>query len=266
MAFEELKQKQSVVWGTGPYQNITETITDIHARVIERLAPQPGMKWLDLACGTGAAAELAAEKGAAVTGVDLAPALIETAEERARERNLDIDYRVGDCENLEFEDGSFDVVSSTCGVMFAPDHEASARELARVVKPGGRIGLANWTPAEKGLAAIFRIMKPFQPTPPAGAGYPFDWGDEQHVKDLLGDSFDLEIERGISPLRLPSGEAYWQLFSSSYGPTRTLSESLDDDKREELHRSWVEFADTELASNGGIEHQREWVLVHGTRR
>jgi SAM-dependent methyltransferase len=266
MAFEELKAKQSVVWGTGPYQNVTETIRDIHGRVIDALDPQPGVKWLDLACGTGAVAERAAERGADVTGVDLAPGLIETAKERAAERGLEIDYRVGDCENLEFDDGAFDVVSSTCGVMFAPDHAASARELARVVNPGGRIGLANWTPAEKGLAALFRIMKPFQPTPPDGIGFPFDWGDEQHVNDLLGDAFDLEIERGISPLRLPNGEAYWMLFSSSYGPTRTLSESLDDERREELHRSWVDFADTELADDGEIEHKREWILVLGTRR
>jgi SAM-dependent methyltransferase len=266
MAFEELKAKQSVVWGTGPYQNVTETIQDIHERVIDALDPGPGVKWLDLACGTGAVAERAAERGADVTGVDLAPGLIETAKERARERGLEIDYRVGDCENLELDDGAFDVVSSTCGVMFAPDHVASARELARVVKPGGRIGLANWTPAEKGLAALFRIMKPFQPTPPDGIGFPFDWGDEQHVNDLLGDAFDLEIERGISPLRLPNGEAYWMLFSSSYGPTRTLSESLDEERREELHRSWVDFADTELAEDGEIEHKREWILVLGTRR
>ena len=100
MAFEELKSKQSVMWGTGPYQNITETIVDIHERVIERLDPQPGLKWLDLACGTGAVAELAAGQGADVTGVDLAPGLIETAKERAKERGLNIDYRVGDCENL----------------------------------------------------------------------------------------------------------------------------------------------------------------------
>lgn len=265
MAFEELKQRHSVVWGTGPYQNITETITDIHERVIDRLEPRPGVKWLDLACGTGAVAELAAERGADVTGIDIAPVLIETAKERAAERGLDIDYRVGDTEKLELADGSFDVVSSTCGVMFSPDHEATARELARVVKPGGRIGLVNWTPAEEGLAALFRIMKPFQPPAPEGVGYPFDWGDEQHVRDLLGDSFDLELERGVSPLRLPNGEAYWELFSSSYGPTRTLAESLDDERREELHRSWVEFADS-LSSNGGIEHRREYLLVLGTRR
>jgi SAM-dependent methyltransferase len=265
MPFEELKQRHSVVWGTGPYQNITDTITDIHAVVIERLDPQPGVKWLDLACGTGAAAELAAERGADVTGIDIAPALIETAKERAAERGLDIDYRVGDAENLELEDASFDVVSSTCGVMFAPDHEATARELARVVKPGGRIGLVNWTPAEDGLAALFRIMKPFQPPAPEGVGYPFDWGDEQHVRKLLGEAFDLELEGGVSPLQLPSGEAYWELFSSSYGPTRTLAENLDDERREELRRSWVEFADS-LSSNGGIEHRREYLLVLGTRR
>ena len=265
MPFEELKQRHSVVWGTGPYQNITDTITDIHAVVIERLDPQPGVKWLDLACGTGAAAELAAERGADVTGIDIAPALIETAKERAAERGLDIDYRVGDAEQLELEDASYDVVSSTCGVMFAPDHEATARELARVVKPGGRIGLVNWTRAEDGLAALFRIMKPFQPPAPEGVGYPFDWGDEQHVRELLGEAFDLELEGGVSPLQLPSGEAYWELFSSSYGPTRTLAENLDDERREELRRSWVEFADS-LSSNGGIEHRREYLLVLGTRR
>jgi SAM-dependent methyltransferase len=265
MPFEELKQRHSVVWGTGPYHNITETITDLQEAVVGRLDPQQGLTWLDLACGTGATAELAATRGADVTGIDIAPALIETAKERASERGLEIDYRVGDCEDLDLPDASFDVVSSTCGVMFAPDHEATARELARVVKPGGRIGLGNWTTDPNGLAALFRIMKPFQPPAPEGVGFPFDWGDEQHVRDLLGDSFDLEFDRGVSPLALPNGEAYWELFSSSYGPTRTLAENLDDEKREELRRSWVEFADG-LAANGGIEHRREYLLVLGTRR
>src|SRR5262245_65864974 len=131
MAFEELKSKQSVLWGNGPYQNITETLTDLHDRVVDRLAPSDGVTWLDLACGTGAMAELAAKRGADVTGIDLAPALIETAKERAQGQRLDIDYRVGDCENLDVEDGSFDAVSPTCGVMFSPDHEATARGLAR---------------------------------------------------------------------------------------------------------------------------------------
>lgn len=265
MAFEELKSKQSVMWGTGPYQNITETITDIHEQVLDRLDPQPGETWLDLACGTGAVSERAAQRGAAVTGVDLAPVLIETAQERAQEHGLDIDYRVGDCERLELESASFDIVSSTCGVMFAPDHEATAGELARVVKPRGRIALANWTP-EGGLAKMFAMMKPFAPPPPAAAGSPFAWGDEEHVRELLGEAFDLELERHVSHLRISSGEEYWQLFSSSYGPTRTLAESLEDDRHEEFHRAWVDFFEANYRSNGEIDHDREWLLVYGTRR
>jgi len=265
MPFEELKSKQSVMWGTGPYQNITETIADIHEAVVDRLDPQPGDAWLDLACGTGAVSEGAARRGADVTGIDLAPALIETAKERAQDQGLEIDYRVGDCENLAVEDGAFDKLSSTCGVMFAPDHEATAHELARVVKPGRRIGLANWTP-EGGLAKMFAMMKPFQPPPPEGAGVPFQWGSEDHVRELLGDVFELEFERNVSHLRIGSGEDYWQLFSSSYGPTKTLSDSLEDDRREEFHQAWVDFFESNYRDDGEIDHDREWLLVVGTRR
>jgi ubiquinone/menaquinone biosynthesis C-methylase UbiE len=265
MAFEELKSKQSVMWGTGPYQNITDTITDIHEIVLDRLGPGPGVQWLDLACGTGAMAERAAKGGADVIGIDLAPALIDTAKERAQEQGLEIDYRVGDCEKLDVEDGTFDTVSSTCGVMFAPDHEATAGELARIVKPGGRVGLANWTP-EGGLAKMFGMMKPFAPPPPEGAGVPFQWGSEDHVQELLGDAFDLELERHVSHLRIGSGEDYWQLFSSSYGPTKTLAESLEDDRRDEFHQAWVDFFESNYRSNGEIDHDREWLFVLGTRR
>jgi ubiquinone/menaquinone biosynthesis C-methylase UbiE len=112
VAYEELKQRQSVMWGDGPYQNITETIRDLQELVVERLDLQPGDRWLDLATGTGAVAELAAKRGARVTGLDLAPALIETARERAAEEGLEIEYVVGDCENLQFPDASYDKVSS----------------------------------------------------------------------------------------------------------------------------------------------------------
>jgi ubiquinone/menaquinone biosynthesis C-methylase UbiE len=263
VAYEELKQRQSAMWGNGPYQRITETITDIHDVVIERLDPQAGDRWLDLACGTGAVAERAAAAGANVIGIDLAPILIETAKERADEAGLEIDYRVGDAENLDLPDGSFDKVSSTFGIMFAPDHEAVAKELARVTAPGGRIALVNWTP-EGGLGKLFKVMAPYQPAPPPSS--PFDWGKEDRVRELLGDSFDLEIEEHVSTLRTSSGEEYWDLFSSSYGPTKTLVESLDDDRREELHRDWVDFFEQNYRSNGEIAHTREYLLVLGTRR
>jgi ubiquinone/menaquinone biosynthesis C-methylase UbiE len=264
MAFEELKQRQSVMWGNGPYQRITETIADIHELVIARLDPQPGQRWLDLACGTGAVSERAARAGAEVVGVDLAPVLVETARERANEQRLAIDYRVGDCERLEgVDEASFDKVSSTCGIMFAPDHQATARELARVVRPGGRIGLANWTP-EGGLGRMFKMMAPFQPSPPPSS--PFDWGREERVRELLGDSFDLEIDEHVSTLETSDGEEYWQLFSTSYGPTKTLAASLPEERREEFHRAWIDFFEAQYREGERVVHKREYLLILGTRR
>jgi ubiquinone/menaquinone biosynthesis C-methylase UbiE len=262
MAYEELKERQSKMWGTGPYQRITETITDIHDVVLERLGPEAGDRWLDLATGTGAVAERAAAAGADVTGLDLAPALIETAKERAGQLGLEIDYMVGDVERLPFDDASFDKVSSSCGIMFAPDHEASARELGRVTRPRGRIALANWTPTG-GLAKMFKVMAPYQPAPPPSS--PFDWGDEARVHELLGEAFELELEERVSTLRTPSAEAYWELFSTSYGPTKTLADSLGD-RRENLHRDWVEFFEKNYKTNGEIAHTREYLLILGTRR
>jgi SAM-dependent methyltransferase len=264
MAYEELKQRHSAMWGNGPYQRITETVADVHEHIVDELHPTPGTRWLDLATGTGAVAELATRGGASVTGVDLAPVLIETARERAAELGLDIDYRVGDCERLDLADGAFDVVSSTFGVMFAPDHAATARELARVTISGGRIGLACWTP-DGGLGRMFRMMSAFQPAPPPSS--PFDWGDRDIVEGLLGRDFELTIEERVSTLHMESGEAYWELFSSSYGPTKTLAESLDDDRREELRRTWVEFFERDYPRHGGgIAHPREYLMILGRRR
>jgi ubiquinone/menaquinone biosynthesis C-methylase UbiE len=262
MAYEQLKQRQSVMWGVGPYQRITETLVDVHDRVVAELAPQPGRDWLDLACGTGAVAELAAARGATVTGVDLAPVLIATARGRAERQGLEIDYRVGDCEQLELADASFDAVSSTFGVMFAPDQEATARELARVTRPGGQIALANWTPAG-GLGRMFAVMAPYLPARPPSS--PFAWGDEARVTELLGEWFELDISEHTSTWRLPSGEAFWELFATSYGPTKTLIDGLGD-RAEELHRNWVDFFETNYRANGEVAHVREYLLVRGRRR
>ena len=245
---------------------MTDTLVDTHDMVVGRIAAQPGERWLDLATGTGAVARKAARAGARVTGIDLAPVLIETAQREAEEEGLDIDFRVGDCENLEgIETGSFDIATSTCGVMFAPNHEATASELARVVRPGGRIAMVNWTP-EGGVGELFMLMKPFQPPPPEGLRPPFDWGRRDRLEELLGDAYDLNIEEHVSPIVVPSAEDYWQLFVTSYGPTKTLAESLDDDRREELHQSWVDFFESKYRDGDQIVHPRQYLLVLGTRR
>ncbi len=257
MAFEELKERQSVVWGSGRFDDA----------LVEALAPRPGERWLDLACGTGAVAERAARAGARVTGVDLAPALVETAQRRAAELGLEIDYRVGDAERLDgIGDASFDVVSSSFGAIFAPDQAAVVRELARVVvRPGGRLGLTSWTP-DGGIGRLFEMQSEFQPPLPPGAGDPLDWGRAEHVESLLGDAFHLTIEERTSTFTMGSAEEMWQLFLANLGPLKTLAESLDDDRREELHRAWIDFFETNYRANGSIVHPREYLLVLGTRR
>jgi SAM-dependent methyltransferase len=264
MAFAELKARQSVMWGNGPYERITNTLPDIHGLVIERIDPKPGERLLDAATGTGAVAILAARRGADVVGQDLAPVLIDTARERAAQEGVTVLFEVGDAEAMAYDDASFDIVTSTCGVMFAPDHPAVASELARVTKPGGRIALACWTP-DGGLGQMFGMMRPFMPPPPEGAGSPFAWGKEDHVRDLLGDAFALEFEEHDSILRTADGEEYWELFSTSYGPTKTASEALDAERREEFHQTWVDFFE-DRREGDEVVHHREYLLTLGTRR
>src|SRR5262245_38909496 len=192
MAFAELKARQSVVWGNGPYERVTNTIRDVHTLVVERADPKPGENVLDAATGTGAVAILAAQRGAAVIGQDLAPALIETARERAAEEGVEVDFQVGDAEEMAFDDATFDVVLSTCGVMFAPDHEAIAGELARITKPGGRLALACWQP-DTGMHDVFKMMGPYLPPLAPGAGGPFGWGNRGNVRGRFGDACGFRV-------------------------------------------------------------------------
>jgi SAM-dependent methyltransferase len=263
--FQELKAKQSVIWGNGPYERITDLLTESQADLVAALQPQAGEKCLDVATGTGAVARMAARAGADVTGLDLAPDLIETARAHTEQDGLSIQFDVGDAEALPYEAASFDVVVSTFGVMFAPDHAAVARELARVTRAGGRLGLASWT-EDSGVGDIFRVMKPFQAAPPPpGVGNPFAWGDEDHVRKLLGNDFDLELGVLDTEHRPSSGEEAWEIFSTSYGPTKTLAGALDDERREELHRSWVDLYEQSRVGDEIVQH-RNYLRVLGTRR
>jgi len=265
MAFEELKERQGAAWGSAPFEVVAETIADVHQAVVDAVGLAQGVRWLEVACGTGGVAERAASAGAEVTGIDLAPALIETAKARAAAAGLEIDYRVGDAEHLEFEDASFDVVTSTFGVMFAPDQRRAASELARVARPGGKLALATWIP-EGGVGAMFEMLAPFQPPLPDGAGAPLDWGRPEHVEELLGDAFELTFETRTSTDSGESGESFWQFYIANFGPLKTLAASLEDERREELHRTWVDFFETGYRADGAIRYPREWLLVLGTRR
>ena len=261
MAFGELKARLAVIWGDGPYDRIANTLRDMHILVVDRVDPRPGEAVLDAATGTGALAILVAKRGADVVGLDLAPVLIETARTRAAEEGVEVRLEVGDAEEMAYEDARFDAVVSSVGVVFAPDHAAVASELARVTRPGGRIALTAWTPESE----MLRMMGPFLPTPPPGVGNPFDWGRAGYVESLIGEAFDLQFQEHVSPLVAESGEDAWQLFTTSYGPTKGLVTALDDERREEFHRSWVEFFEA-FREGDMVVHPRPYLLTLGTRR
>ena len=146
MAFQELKARHGVVWGSGPYERISEHLAIAHDHLLGAVEPQPGERWLDVATGTGEIAVPAARRGASVTAIDIAPRMIETARERARASGVDVTLEVGDAERLPYPDAEFDVVVSAFGVMFTPDQRAAAAELARVTRPGGRLALLAGIP------------------------------------------------------------------------------------------------------------------------
>jgi SAM-dependent methyltransferase len=154
-----------------------------------------------------------------VTGQDLAEGLIQTAQRLAVDDGIDVTFEVGDCEQLPYPDGSFDVISSAQGAVFAPDHRAVARELKRVSTPGGRVGLAAWRPGGA-IGSFFRTMAAFQPPPPEGAGMPLESGRPEYVQELLGDVFELEFHEGQSPQLADSPEAMWDLFMTAFGRSK----------------------------------------------
>jgi SAM-dependent methyltransferase len=265
MAIQAHNQKAAITWGSGGsgYDMISECIADTIEHLLARVDVRPGERALDLATGTGWTARRLAQKGAKVVGVDIGEGVIVAARELARRANLDIDFIVGDAEQCELPSGNFDVVSSTCGVMFASRPEAVAKEFSRLCRKGGRIGLTTWPPTST-IAGMFQMMRPFLPPPPIPAPpSPFEWGREERVHELLGGDFDLKFEKATSVLRMPSAEATWALFSEGYGPTKSLYQSTD--RKDELRREFIRFHDA-YKSEMGISMPREYLVTIGIRR
>jgi ubiquinone/menaquinone biosynthesis C-methylase UbiE len=264
--FAELKERQAAVWSKGAFEECALTLADMHAAMVDAVVPRPGQRWLDLACGAGNLAELAAGGGATVTGIDISPRLVGVARERAAAGGFEIDYRLGDVEHLVgIEDASFDVVSSSVGVIFAPDQEQAVREIARVTRPGGRLVLTAWT-REGSVAPLFEIGARFAPPPPPGAAGPLDWGDEERIRALLGDAFDLTIERRFSRGEADSFDEVWEEISTRLGPVVMALELLPPGPRDEFQRLLKEHMRKSVQPDGRVVDDREYFLVTGTRR
>ena len=226
----ELKAKHRAMWAMGDYPRVAaDVIPDLGALLVEACKVRSGDKVLDVACGAGNAALPAALRGADVTACDLTPELLEAGERLAAGHGAAITWEEADAESLPFGDGAFDVVLSCVGVMFAPHHRASADELVRVCRPGGTIGLVSWTP-EGFVGEMFAAMKPYVAPPPPGALPPPRWGDEQHVRDLLGDRItDIVASRRVVTVdAFESPDAFRDYFKANYGPTVAAYRSLAD--------------------------------------
>ncbi|HJQ71116.1 MAG TPA: methyltransferase domain-containing protein [Blastocatellia bacterium] len=264
--FTELKQKHRATWASGEYDHIARGILAVADHVVRSARIRAGERVLDVACGTGNTALMARARGAEVTGVDLTPDLLAVAAKRAAGEGYDdITWKEGDAENLPFADGAFDVVVSSCGLMFAPDQQKVADEVARVTKPGGRIAIQAWM-RESGLGRMFKITNSYV-QPPPGVPSPFEWGDEAKVKSLLGSSFEeFRFERYDCPEFADTPEQIADLFIGKYGPTHRAYNSLPADKAEafrneliELYRSYTTPAD------GKVRWGREYMITLARR-
>jgi ubiquinone/menaquinone biosynthesis C-methylase UbiE len=240
-------------WSGASYELIAETFAPIHDRVVEALAVEPGMRLLDIACGTGGVALRAARSGAVVVGIDISADQLAKARDAADAEGLDVRFDEGDCQELPYADAEFDAVASAFGAIFAKDHERTAAELARVCRPAGRLALTAW-PEDEWSEVHARAGRTFP-----GDADVREWAREEHVRALLGGAFDLELQTGEWRMEAESGEALWEIASTSMPPLRAWLASVDDETRARAETIYLEYLAPGVLA-------REYVLVLGTRR
>jgi SAM-dependent methyltransferase len=268
-ADSELKARHRAMWASGDYPSMVETfLLPLGPRLVEACGIGPDMTVLDVAAGTGNASIPAAQRGARVTASDLTPELFDAGRRRAEAEGVELEWVEGDAENLPFDDGSFDVVMSSIGAMFAPHHQAVADELIRVCSPGGTIGMLNWTP-EGMIGALFRTMGPFAPAPPPGAQPPPLWGSEEHMRELFGDRVEFRtMQRDVLEVTaFEHPHDYGEHFKELYGPTIVARANAERDGREgELDEALERFCDEwNLGTSDDARFEQEYLLAVGTR-
>ena len=264
---EALKTRLKATWMSGDYGHFATYLEAGALEFLSRIRIEPGARILDVACGAGQTAIPMSRAGAKVTGVDIATNLIEQARARARAENLDARFEEGDAEMLPYPDGSFDIVLSLIGAMFAPRPELVAAELKRVCRPGGRIVMGNWTPTGF-VGQMFKIHGKHVP-PPAIMPPPVKWGDEETIRARFEDGVShLKLGRHLYPFRYPFPPAeVVEFFRTYYGPSYKAFSALDAEKqsalRAELEQLWTEH---NTATDGTTSIGAEYLEVVAIRR
>jgi ubiquinone/menaquinone biosynthesis C-methylase UbiE len=262
----ELRDKQQKVWSSGDYNKIAALTVPVSEHLVDHVGVRPTDRVLDVATGTGHVALAAARRSAESVGIDYVPELLEIARRRADAEDLVVELAEADAEHLPYEDDSFDVVMSAIGVMFAADHDAAARELVRVTRPGGRIGVASWTP-EGFVGGMLRTVGAHV-SPPPGAQPATRWGTEEVVAGLLGEGVtDVRSETAKVTQRFTDAGAFADLFLTYYGPTFAAAGRLDDEGRAALRADLVALAESHDRGEGdGLVCDWEYRIVTATRR
>jgi SAM-dependent methyltransferase len=260
-------QIQQKIWSEGDFAMVANLVFNASETLAEELKIVPDERVLDVAGGSGNGAIAAARRawGGNVVGSDYVPALLERGRERAAAERLEIEFVEADAQDLPFEDGSFDVAISIFGAMFAPDQHKTADELLRVVKPGGRIGMANWCP-DGSVGTMFQTISKHAPPPP-GIDSPLLWGTEGRLRELFGDGIsDLRIERRLSRQPFRSADHYIEFFRTYFGPTKMAFERVGPDGEAELHADLKAFLeDVNTAGDRAMVLEAEYLEVIATR-
>lgn len=235
-----VKARQQKTWASGDYSVVASRIVLTSEHLADAADLRAGWDVLDVACGSGNTALAAARSGTHVVGVDFVPELLETARQRAFAEGLDVTFEVGDAESLPAEDGSFDAAISVFGAMFAPDHQKVADEIARVVRPGGTVALASWTP-DGFIGQMFKLITAHVPAPP-GVASPLLWGTTAHLDALFGDAIaDIRSDERVCHFRYESAEDFVAFFRRWYGPTLKAFEALDTPDQDALAHDLVDL-------------------------
>ncbi|MCX4625521.1 class I SAM-dependent methyltransferase [Streptomyces sp. NBC_01443] len=260
-----LKAKHRTMWALGDYPAVaTRVVSALGPVLVEACGVKRGDRVLDIAAGSGNAAIPAALAGGNVIASDLTPELLDVGRREAAARGAELRWQEADAEALPYAYGAFDTVMSCVGVMFAPHHQECADELVRVCRPGGTIGLINWTP-EGFIGQMFATMKPYAPPPPPGAQPPPLWGREEHVRTLLGDRVTgVEARRQTIRVDLfEKPESFRQFFKATYGPTIAVYRNIADDPEK---TAALDRALDELAGGALRDGVMEWEYLLVTAR
>jgi len=259
-----LKTRQQGAWASGDYAVVGTTLQLVGEQLAEACDLLTDEQVLDVAAGNGNATLAAARRGCRVISTDYVPALLDRGAERARAEGFQVAFQVADAEALPFADASFDAVLSTFGVMFAPDQLQAAAELLRVCRPGGRIGLANWTPGGF-IGELFKTLGRHVP-PPAGARSPALWGDEAHLKTLFQDRADIRVTPRTFNFRYRSAAHFIDVFRTWYGPVHKAFLALPADKAAALERDLTALLTKMNRRAGSLVVPSEYLEIVATRR